>query len=209
MKSLPLLFLGIFLTVAFSWTGLILSSQIQFGKLLPTAIEEGERPYPRQLSGIAKKGKQVYIELGCLYCHSQQTRRKGYGADIERGWADRQTVPRDYILQERVLLGTMRTGPDLMTEGQRNPGADWHHLHLYDPAITSPGSIMPRFTYLYELRKIEDVSSPNALQFPPSYADRPPEGYEIIPSERAENLVAYILSLKLDYELPESRFEAQ
>lgn len=207
MKNLPLLFTGIFFCLAFSWVGLILTGQIQLGGLEPISMGEGEQAYPQYPVGMAQQGKQIYIEEGCIYCHSQQTRRKGYGADFERNWGNRQSVPRDYILQERVLLGTSRTGPDLTTIGQRQPSAEWHHLHLYNPQITSGGSIMPPYRFLYEKRKIGDQPSPRALRFPPGSSDAPEPGYEIVPTERAEQLVAYLLSLKLDYELPESRFE--
>lgn len=235
MKNLPLLFLGIFFMLAFSFTGLILSSQFQFGSLQPVTefvsdpetgeqlpglstmntqgewVEgipiDGEATFPQAIPGEAAQGRLIYIDQGCLYCHSQQVRRKGFGADWERGWGDRQTVPRDYILQPRVLLGTSRTGPDLMSIGMRQPSDEWHHLHLYNPQITSPGSIMPPFRYLYEVRKIGDAPSPFALNIPDDFPeDQPPEGYEIVPTERARQLVAYLKSLKLDYELPESRF---
>ncbi|MEO0795748.1 MAG: cbb3-type cytochrome c oxidase subunit II [Verrucomicrobiota bacterium] len=193
--------------LAFSFTGLILSSQIQFGDLKPIALEEGEMPMPQARVGLAQQGKEIYIDQGCIYCHSQQVRRKGFGADWERGWGDRQSVPRDYILQERVLLGTSRTGPDLMAIGDRQPSADWHHLHLFNPQITSPGSIMPPFRYLYRTQKIGDAPSPNALNIPDDFPlDQPEPGYEIVPTDRADQLVEYLLSLKLDYELPESRF---
>jgi len=207
MKNLPLLFLGIFFCLAFSWMGLILSSEIQYGGLQPIALEEGEPLHPQEIVGEAQQGRLIYMDQGCPYCHSQQVRRKGFGADWDRGWGDRQSVPRDYILQPRVLLGTSRTGPDLMTIGQRQPSTQWHYLHLYNPQITSPGSIMPPFRYLFETRKIEDEPSPDALVIPDDFPhDQPPEGYEIVPTERARQLVAYLLSLKLDYELPESRF---
>ncbi|MGE9295272.1 MAG: cbb3-type cytochrome c oxidase subunit II [Puniceicoccales bacterium] len=207
MKNLPMLFLGIFFMLAFSWSGLILSSVIQYGDLKPIALEEGEMPMPQARVGMAQQGKEIYIDQGCLYCHSQQVRQKGFGADWERGWGDRQTVPRDYILQERVLLGTSRTGPDLTSIGQRQPSADWHHLHLFNPQITSPLSVMPPFRYLYRVQKIGAAPSPNALTIPDTFPnDQPKPGYEIVPTERAEQLVAYLLSLKLDYELPESRF---
>ena len=145
MKNLPLLFCGIFFALAFSFTGLILSSNIQLGSLTQTTetvtpsetdpsvmvMAEGEPLYPAKPVGFAEQGKDVYIAMGCVYCHSQQTRRAEFGADIDRGWGGRQTVARDYILQDRVLLGTMRTGPDLVNVGGRALNADWHHLHLY------------------------------------------------------------------------------
>lgn len=235
MKNLPLLFFGIFFVIAFSWSGLILSSVIQFGDLQPATEvlvhpntgepiagiyhteEDGQvvkgvnQPdadyWPQAPVGMAQQGKEIYINQGCIYCHSQQVRRKGYGGDWERGWGDRQSVPRDYILQERVLLGTSRTGPDLMTIGQRQTDLDWHYKHLFNPQITSPGSIMPPYRYLFKEQKIGDAPSPNALDIPDNFPeDQPPEGYEIVPTERAEQLVAYLLSLKLNYELPEAKF---
>ncbi len=214
MKNLPLLFLGIFLTLAFSWCGLIMSSQIQYGDLVPTTptLDEegnpvqGENLYPQAASGLAEQGKQIYISEGCMYCHSQQVRPKGFGADFERGWGPRQTVPRDYVLQERVLLGTMRTGPDLANVGARPLTEDWHHQHLYNPQITSPGSVMPPFAYLYEVREIDGEPSPGALSIPPDSPYAPEEGYEIVPTADARALVAYLLSLKINYELPEAKF---
>lgn len=222
MRNLPLIFLGIFFTLAFSWTGIVLSSHIQLGGLEPTSSDLVEDPdnegqlisdpdaeqYPLALSGEELRGKQVYIEMGCLYCHSQQVRRQGFGSDYERGWGDRQTVARDYIRQERVLLGTMRTGPDLSNVGRRIPTADWHHQHLYEPTSTSPDSLMPPFRFLYEVQEIGPGGPhPDALRMGPQYA--PPQGYEIVPTQRAKDLVAYLLSLRLDYELPEMKFTQQ
>jgi len=217
MKNLPLLFAGIFFALAFSFVGLILSSHLQIGGLTPTTerlvpgetegemvMEEGEPLFPKAPPGLAQQGKQVYIEMGCMYCHSQQVRRQGFGADIDRGWGPRQTVARDYIKQDRVLLGTMRTGPDLAHVGGRPLNEDWHHLHLYNPQITSEGSTMPPFAFLYEKRKIENGPSPNALQFAEGSEYAPDPGYEIVPTRRAEALVAYLLSLKIDYSLPEA-----
>lgn len=207
MKNIYTLFFGILFCLAFSWTGIVLSSQIQYGDLQPIALEEGEPTFPLPIPGMAQQGKEIYIDQGCMYCHSQQIRPKGYGADFERGWGDRQTVARDYIYQKRVLLGTMRTGPDLASVGTRLSVDDWHHLHLYDPQITSKGSIMPSFKYLYVTQEIGDEPSPSALHFPPDYPHKPQQGYEVVPTERANALVAYLLSLRIDYELPEAKFE--
>ncbi len=213
MKNLPLLFCGIFFTLAFSFTGLILASHLQIGGLDTTTetldeegnIIEGDPLFPRDLSGLAQQGRKVYVEMGCMYCHSQQVRRQGFGADIDRGWGPRQTVARDYIKQDRVLLGTMRTGPDLAHVGGRPLNEDWHHLHLYNPQITSPGSTMPPFAFLYETREVDGAPSADALAFPPDSEYAPDPGYEVVPSRRAKALVEYLLSLKIDYSLPEAR----
>ncbi len=213
MKNITTIFLVIFSTLAFSWVGLVLSSHLNLGGLEPTTAEldeegnpiEGDTLNPQPLSGIARTGKDIYVDQGCIYCHTQQVRAKGFGADFERGWGDRQTVARDYIYQEKVLLGTMRTGPDLANIGARNPSKEWHYLHLYDPQATSQGSIMPPYPYLFEVREIGDTPSPNALQVPASSAFAPPAGYEVVPTERADALVEYLLALKIDYELPEMK----
>jgi cytochrome c oxidase cbb3-type subunit 2 len=218
MKNMPLIFLGVFFTLMLSWSGIILSSHFTLGQLGQTTqqlernpdtgameIVAGETLYPLQMSGEAVRGKQVYIEMGCLYCHSQQVRRKGFGADFERGWGDRQTVARDYIQQDRVLLGTMRTGPDLMTVGQRIPDVNWHMIHLYNPQTTSEGSIMPPFPFLFQERPIGVQGlSADALKLSGTFAPR--KGYEVVPTQRAKDLVAYLMSLRLDYELPEAKF---
>ncbi len=233
MNNLPFLFCGIFLTLALSWVGLILVPDLfQIGQLDRTTSElirpDTEEPipgltyrdddgnlqygvpnpdeelFPRFFGGKARRGKEHYVSMGCLYCHSQQVRRRGFGADYDRGWGDRQSVARDYILQERVMLGTSRTGPDLKDIGSRMPDESWHHLHLYNPQITSEGSNMPPYPFLYETRPIpDDGPSPDALSLPAEFAVD--EGYEVVPTRRARELVAYLLELRLDYDLPEVR----
>lgn len=212
MKNLPLLFCGIFAALAFSFTGLILSSNIQLGSLTQTTETldedgnnvEGDTLYPLKTAGLAQQGKQVYIEMGCIYCHTQQVRRAGFGSDIDRGYGQRASVARDYILQDRVLLGTMRTGPDLMAVGNRPLNKEWHHIHLYNPQEVSKGSTMPPFAFLYQVQPIEGMPSANALKFAPGSEYAPKPGYEVVPTRRAEALVEYLLSLKLNYSLPEA-----
>lgn len=233
MKSLPLLFLGIFFTLAFSWTGIILTSHIQLrdlspatpevvnaegerlggptfvdpltGRLVPGRNADGETANPLPLVGQAQRGKLVYQQMGCLYCHSQQVRRQGFGSDFERGWGNRQSVARDYIQQPRVMLGTSRTGPDLTNVGLRYSEL-WQYQHLYNPQITSPGSTMPPFAFLYRVQPISESRgpSPDAIEIPAAF--HPGEGLEVIPTQRARDLVAYLLSLHQDYELPEMKF---
>ena len=220
MKNLLLLFCGIFFMLAFSFTGIVLTSHLQIGALTQSTeqleddgeghmvMPEGEPLFPRKEGGLALQGKQVYIEMGCIYCHSQQLRRESYGADIARGWGPRATVARDYIMQDRVLLGTMRTGPDLANVGGRlfgDSGREWHHKHLYNPAITSEGkSNMPPFAFLYKVQPIVGEGSPNAVAIPADSEYAPEPGYEVVPTRRAEALVEYMLSLKIDYSLPEA-----
>ena len=199
----PLLFLGFFLTVASSWCGLVLIPQLQFGRQQSVRIEETGELYPQARPGVAQQGMEIYKANGCIYCHSQQVRTEGFGADIKRNWGQRRTVARDYIFDKPVMLGTMRTGPDLSNIGMRQTSVMWHMQHLYTPVVTSKGSIMPPFRFLFEKHKIVKQPSPDAVQLPPAYAPEP--GYEIVPKPEAKALVQYLLSLKASAPLPETK----
>src|SRR5437660_2589549 len=121
MKGLAPLFLGIFGTFAFSWVGLTVIRNWQIGHLNPQSDEEGTDIYPQPQSGMFERGGRVYVANGCVYCHSEQVRPEYAGADIDRGWGNRRSAPRDYIFERQVLLGKMRMGQDLANIGARAP----------------------------------------------------------------------------------------
>ena len=137
------------------------------------------------------KGRQSYIENGCVYCHSQQVRDPVAGADKYFGWG-RASLPSDYIHDKPHLLGTMRTGPDLSNIGSRQPSRDWHHLHLYNPRLLVEWSIMPGFSFMYTVVSSSEAPSLGAIQLPGK------AGQWLVPGEEVENLVAYMMSLKRD-----------
>lgn len=193
--------IGIFLTIAASLTGFIVIPNWQFQAAKPVVKADGTQ-YPVPVFGEALKGRKVYIDQGCIYCHSQQVRMKGYGADIRRGWGTRRSVPRDYLYDRPHQLGTMRTGPDLANIGVRQPSKDWHALHLYDPQITSPGSVMPGFAYLFQEIKGSEAKPADAIKVPASYKGGA-VGY-IVPTERGQALIAYLKSLNQSFPLPEA-----
>ncbi len=209
MNRGPLIFLGIFAALAFSWVGIVLTSQVQFGGLTPYFDPDTAQLLPHKPSGMAARGSRVYEDLGCIECHTQQVRRPGYGGDEGRHWGARQSVARDYIFQPRVLLGSLRTGPDLANEAVRHDSAKWQYLHLFDPQLTSPTSIMPPNPFLFVYRRAKNGRfSPLALKLPADYArrhglDKP--GYELVPTPRAVALVDYLLSLKDTFEFPEAK----
>jgi len=124
------------------------------------------------------------------------------GPDLDRHWGRRRTVAADYLNDDPVMLGSLRVGPDLANVGTRLPDANWQLRHLYAPASEKPGSLMPPYRFLFELRKIQWRPSPDALQLPRELA--PPAGYEIVPRPEATALVAYLLSLHSDAPLFEA-----
>ena len=122
--------------------------------------------------------------------------------DIARGWGRRQSVARDYIFDSPVLLGSSRIGPDLANVGTRLDASSLHK-HLYRPPH---GSNMPAYSYLYKVREIRGASSSKAIHFEEGEFGAPEDGFEVVPKPEAEYLVSYLLNLKQDYELPESKF---
>lgn len=198
-----ILFLGILLTFTSSWFGLVWVpyEQLQPQEPLPDQTSSSGA-YPRPWVGEAAEGREVYQANGCIYCHSQQIRSAEFGNDIERGWGKRRSVPRDYLFDRPHLLGTMRTGPDLANVADRLPSPIWHHQHLYNPRMMVPESIMPGFSFLYEVRKISGQPSDEALPLEGEWLPGP--GYEVVPTSEAKALVAYLLQLGNRPDLPEA-----
>jgi cbb3-type cytochrome oxidase cytochrome c subunit len=139
MKGVTGLFLGIFGTFAFSWTGLTLIPNWQIGHLDPQSDEEQTDIYPQPKSGMAQHGRKIYAANGCVYCHSQQVRADYAASDIDRKWGTRRSAPRDYIFERPAFLGKMRLGPDLSNIGKRAPSEDQNTSPSPAPS-TSPGA---------------------------------------------------------------------
>ena len=153
-------------------------------------IPEGLEPY----SDAALRGRALYVGLGCMYCHSQQPRDPSLAPDGLRGWG-RPSVPGDYSYDSPHLLGTMRTGPDLMNIGARQPSSDWHLAHLYNPRALSPGSTMPSYPFLFQRLETPEPESV-VVELPPAYA---PASGAIVATRDALDLVAYLLELDRTY----------
>lgn len=196
----------IFLTLAFAWLAFVVGAKNQYGDLDPTSqyleengsIPKGAELYPMSMPGIAQLGSKEYLSLGCVTCHTQQVRSEIAGFDVERGWGKRPSVPRDYILQDEVLLGHNRVGPDLTNVGLRDYSSEWLHKHLFMPNSIVEGSICQPSPFLYET-----IDEPTGDSIETSING---EVTHIKPSIRANRVVAYLQALKQDYELPEIAF---
>ncbi|MBA4138408.1 MAG: cytochrome-c oxidase [Opitutus sp.] len=205
MKNGLVLFFGGFAVLALSWAAVLLSAHNQFGSLAQYKDPIEETLHPAPLTGLADRGRLVYQDLGCVSCHTQQVRRDGFGGDIARQWGVRQSVARDYIREQTVFLGHSRIGPDLRNAGARAyANEEYFYNLLYAPQSQAPGTNMPAYDFLFEVRKIRPgQASPHALKLSSKYA--PPAGYEVVPTPRATALVAYLRSLNDSYEYPEAR----
>lgn len=200
MNRVRPLFISITALFFAGWLGFVAYSYLQLGRLVPQVESDGTLP-PMQ-SGNAIRGASVYAAEGCVTCHSQQIRQVSVTrSDIDRNWGKRPSVARDYLRDQKAFLGTSRIGPDLSNVGVRFTDATWYYRHLYEPSTEVPGSNMPAHRYLFKMRKIQGQTSEEALSLSGPYA--PKAGYEVVPTEEAKDLVAYLLSRKQDYALPE------
>ena len=165
--------------------------------LLPYLLLENVRP-PEGLKPYTEQqlaGRQQYIANGCVYCHSQQPRDSKLAPDNKRGWG-RASVAGDYAYDAPHLLGTMRTGPDLLNIGARQPSKDWQLGHLYQPRAYTPGSNMPSFPFLFEVRQGAAKPGETVVNLPPAFAK---PGEVVVAKPQALALVDYLLALDRTY----------
>jgi cytochrome c oxidase cbb3-type subunit II len=132
-----------------------------------------------------------------------ETHIEPVGADIARGWGMRHGVAEDFLWDDPIQLGSVRVGPDLANVGMRYD-VNWELLHLYSPQNVVKDSMMPPFHFLFVTQKIGAVPSPDALPLTGSAA--PPAGYEVVPTEDAKNLAAYLASLRSDVPLHDAPY---
>jgi len=123
-------------------------------------------------------GRDIYIREGCLGCHSQMIRP--FRSETER--YGEYSKAGEYVYDHPFLWGSERKGPDLAREGGRYPAA-WHYNHMDDPRSTSPGSIMPRYSWLLT-QKMEVDTLPSHLAALRRVGVPYPAGFENGPAQK-------------------------
>jgi cytochrome c oxidase cbb3-type subunit 2 len=178
---------GAMVTLALAVSALVVVPHMQLAHEQPPP---GLKPY----TSAQLRGREVYIANGCIYCHSQQPRDRAQAPDEQRGWG-RASVAADYYYDRPHLLGTMRTGPDLFNIGARQPSGEWHLGHLYQPRAYVSGSIMPAYSFLFE---VKDNAEPGetVVNVPRIWV---PPGKVVVAKQEALDLVAYLKGLDHSY----------
>jgi len=169
--------------------------------IVPAVQMQNTEPLPGQepLTELERTGLHIYIAEGCVACHSQQVRN----IEMDKMWGKRPSMPSDYYYtKERLdvwrqspsLLGSERTGPDLTNVGVRQPIADWHYLHMYNPRTVVSESIMPAYPWLFDIKDEDKVrDDDHVVPIPPEFFNQP--GKKVVAGKKAEALVAYLQSL--------------
>lgn len=157
-------------------------------------------PLPRQskkLTADELAGKAIYVENGCVACHTQQVRN----VEMDNLFGKRPSIPADFAINRRTdfwrntanLMGTQRTGPDLTNIGERQPSDDWHLIHLYQPRAAVAESVMPAYPYLFLERDALQTGDVE-VKIPEKYLKH--KNKKIVASQEALQLLAYLKSLK-------------
>lgn len=154
-------------------------------------------PEAEPLTEVELKGKEVFIENGCVACHTQQVRN----IEMDNVWGGRPSIAADYAASARMnwwmnsatLMGTERTGPDLTNIGNRLPNDDWHLVHLFNPRIVVEESIMPSYPWLFDIKK-KAGENDRVINVPASLLNNSVD--VVVAKEEALQLVAYLKALK-------------
>ncbi len=100
-------------------------------------------------------GRQVYLQAGCWYCHSQYVRPV---TTDTRPWGPVSADPRrwgpiveagEYAYDRPALFGPGGIGPDLSREGLKYSD-EWHLAHFWNPPMMTQGSLMGGFSGLFD-----------------------------------------------------------
>jgi cytochrome c oxidase cbb3-type subunit I/II len=82
----------------------------------------------------------------------------------------------EFVYDHPFLWGSKRTGPDLHRIGGKYSHS-WHFRHMLDPELTSPGSIMPKYYWLFE-RTLDASNTATKVKAMRTMGVPYPEGFE-------------------------------
>jgi cytochrome c oxidase cbb3-type subunit I/II len=168
-------------------------------QMIPTFLVKSNVPTiasVKPYTPLELQGRDIYVREGCYTCHSQMIRPfrdevARYGEYSKAG---------EFVYDHHFQWVSKRTGPDLAREGaDKNKRPDsWHYTHLYDPRLTSPGSIMPRYIWLLD-NQLNTSTTPAKIRAMRTLGVPYPEGYDkIANADLMKQADAIAASLKKD-----------
>ncbi len=218
--------IGLLISFGFPWLVAVVlpfASMRSAEPILMDPEDEEAGYYVSKRDGRIVEGSQVYGQEGCYHCHTQVIRPTYIGSDVHRDeWAGlkkaatggvdgrRETLVFDFEGEEVAKVGLTRNGPDLANLGLRlehhlkgtgTTPEEWLYKHLYNPRETfgyrkgdqslPDKSKCPSKVGLF---KKVSVSQGRGKGLPVATE----ENEAIIPTDKAEALVSYLVSLKKD-----------
>lgn len=140
---------------------------------LPTAdaVTTTDTDATRAYSKDEIAGREIYVNQGCIYCHTQQVR----DTFTDAGLGGRPTRPGDTLSDRPANLGGVRFGPDLRCVGDRVPGTA-------DESASREALVEAMVDYLRE---------PGAVR-----RDSGMPGYQHLSTKELERLADYLVGLR-------------
>ncbi|SDG92713.1 cytochrome-c oxidase, cbb3-type subunit I [Psychroflexus sediminis] len=130
-------------------------------QIIPTLLVKSNIPTittVKPYTPLELEGRDLYIREGCVGCHSQMVRP--FRSEVERYGPYAKAG--EFVYDRPFLWGSKRTGPDLLRVGGKYTDS-WHFKHLYDPQSTSPGSIMPNYSWIIK-SKLDKSNTEDKMQ---------------------------------------------
>jgi cytochrome c oxidase cbb3-type subunit I/II len=127
-------------------------------ELIPTFMIKSNIPTissVKPYTPLELQGRDIYIREGCYTCHSQMIRPFRY--EVMR--YGEYSKAGEFVYDHPFQWGSKRTGPDLARIGGKYPDS-WHFNHMLEPTSMAPGSVMPRYPWLF--RRDIDLASTNS-----------------------------------------------
>lgn len=157
-------------------------------------------PMMQEMTEAERNGLHIYVKENCVSCHTQQVRN----IEMDNTWGARPSMASDYYYSKQRLdvwrqspsvLGSERTGPDLTDVGRRQPGQEWHLLHMYNPRIVVKESIMPAYPWLFDEKYESELAADDVVVPVPEQFLRA-KGKKVVATPELMDLIAYLQSLK-------------
>ncbi len=127
---------GVFLVIAYAGIVTIVPDFMESARPL-----KGVKPY----TTLQLAGRQIYIQNDCNACHSQLIRP--FKSETDR--YGKYSLSGEYAYDRPFLWGSRRIGPDLHRVGNYRT-TDWHENHMLDPQSVVPGSVMPKYNFMFK-----------------------------------------------------------
>ncbi|MBS1687905.1 MAG: cytochrome-c oxidase, cbb3-type subunit I [Bacteroidetes bacterium] len=149
------------------------------------------------------QGRDIYVREGCYNCHSQMIRP--FRSEVAR--YGEYSKAGEFVYDHPFQWGSKRTGPDLARVGGKYPDS-WHFNHMYEPNSMSPGTVMPRYTWLFD-NKLDTAITPAKIRAMQTLGVPYPAGYDKVANrdlmKQAEqiqgNLAKDKINIKSDREI--------
>lgn len=160
-------------------------------ELVPTFLVKSNVPTiasVKPYTPLELQGRDIYVREGCYTCHSQMIRPFRY--EVSR--YGEYSKSGEFVYDHPFQWGSKRTGPDLARIGGKYNDS-WHYNHMLEPTSMSPGSIMPRYPWLFE-NTLNTGTTPSKIHAMRKLGVPYPDNYEATANDDLNDQAAKVVA---------------